>query len=55
MEEKYRIPLFYPYVNDDMRNEVMDTLHSRWIGQGVKVDQFEQAFAKKFNQQYFRY
>jgi len=52
MEEKYRIPLFYPYVNDDMRNEVMDTLHSRWIGQGVKVDQFEQAFAKKFNQQY---
>lgn len=46
------INMFYPYVPREVRKEVSDTLKSRWIGQGPKVDKFEQEFAKKFNQKY---
>ncbi len=46
------IHLFYPYVPKETTDEVIDTLKSRWIGQGPKVDKFEQDFSKKFNQKY---
>ena len=47
-----QIPLFYPYVNEEMREAVDEVLHSRFIGQGPKVDIFEKDFCKKFNVPY---
>lgn len=44
------IPLFHPFVPDDAIGEVTETLRSRWVGQGIKVDKFEQEFERKFNQ-----
>ncbi len=46
------IHLFYPYVSKEAADEVADTLKSRWIGQGPKVDKFEDDFSQKFNQKY---
>lgn len=46
------ISLFNPYIPKEVIDEVVDTLNSRWIGQGPKVDKFEADFAKKFNQKY---
>ena len=37
-----------PYVPPGAIEEVLDTLNSRWIGQGPKVDRFEKEFEKKF-------
>ncbi len=42
------IPLFYPEVPREAIDEVADTLSGRWIGQGPKVDKFEQLFKNKF-------
>lgn len=47
-----KINLFYPYVPENAVDEVVETLHSRWIGQGPKVDQFEADFSEKFNQKH---
>ena len=44
------IPLFYPSVPQEATSEVMDTLNSRWIGQGPKVDLFEKRFSEKFTE-----
>jgi len=46
------INLFNPYVPEDAISEVTDTLRSRWIGQGERVDRFENDFSNKFNQPY---
>lgn len=46
------IDLFYPYVPEDAIDEVVDTLHTRWIGQGDRVDRFEKDFSEKFGQKY---
>lgn len=46
------INLFHPYVTADMREAVDEVLHSRFIGQGPKVEQFEEAFAKRFGLDY---
>ncbi len=43
------IPLFYPYVPRKARESAEETLRSRFIGQGPKVDEFEKQFCKKFN------
>jgi dTDP-4-amino-4,6-dideoxygalactose transaminase len=43
------IVLFYPHVPRKAKEYVCDTLDSRWIGQGPKVDRFEAAFRAKFN------
>lgn len=43
------IDLFYPYVTQDMRDAVNEVLHSRFVGQGPKVDLFEKEFSKLFN------
>lgn len=42
------IVLFYPYVSPAARRAVAQTLKTRWIGQGPKVDEFEQKFMEKF-------
>jgi perosamine synthetase len=42
------IVLFHPHISDKAREYVNDTLKTRWIGQGPKVDKFEQEFSKKF-------
>lgn len=48
-----QIPLFWPHVNKKaVLKEIKDTLDSRWIGQGPKVDKFEQEFGKKFKYKY---
>jgi len=40
--------LFYPFVPDGAYEEVLDTLKSRWIGQGPKVDALESDFSRRF-------
>ena len=47
-ENKGNIVLFYPNIPEEVIPEVEDTLRSRWIGQGPKVDRFEREFAAKF-------
>jgi len=42
------IVLFYPHVSELAKSSVMETLDSRWIGQGPKVKVFEENFSKKF-------
>tara|TARA_B100000795_G_scaffold33261_1_gene21910 strand:+ start:2330 stop:3481 length:1152 start_codon:yes stop_codon:yes gene_type:complete len=42
------IVLFFPHVSELAKIAVMDTLDSRWIGQGPKVKLFEENFSKKF-------
>lgn len=43
-----KVVMAYPYVPHDAEFEVFDTLNSRWIGQGPKVDRFEEVFEEKF-------
>ncbi len=48
-----KYPLFYPYIpKQKILKEIADTLSRRFLGQGPKVDQFEQAFNKKFGYKY---
>jgi len=42
------IVLFHPDIPKNAINYVTDTLNSRWIGQGPKVDKFENEFIRKF-------
>ena len=42
------IDLFTPYIPEDVKIEVLNTLNSRWIGQGPKVNRFEEDFNYKF-------
>lgn len=49
MEEgRDAIPLFYPHVPSGAIQEVTETLEGRWIGQGPKVEEFEQQMANRF-------
>ncbi len=48
LDEKEGIPLFYPYVPESAIDEVSSTLRSRWIGQGPKVELFENKFRERF-------
>ncbi len=48
LDEKDGVPLFYPHIPKGAIEEVADTLSGRWIGQGPKVDKFEQLFKEKF-------
>ena len=48
-----KIPLFWPNIpREDILKEIDDTLSTRWIGQGPKVDLFEKEFGKKFGYKY---
>jgi len=42
------IVLFHPHISDRARKYVDETLRTRWIGQGPKVDLFEGEFARRF-------
>jgi perosamine synthetase len=42
------IVLFYPHIPKKATEYVTETLNSRWIGQGPKVNKFEKDFGKKF-------
>lgn len=46
------IDLFKPYVPYKVRAAVDETLSTRWVGQGPKVDKFEKDFQKKFGTPY---
>lgn len=47
------INLFYPYVpKKKILKELSDTLSTKWIGQGPKVDLFEKKFAKLMGYKY---
>lgn len=48
MKEDEGVFLFYPYVPDTAIEEVTKVLHSRWIGQGPRVAEFEKQFTTKF-------
>jgi len=43
-----KIVLFRPHIPAGAAAEVADTLNSRWIGQGPKVDRFEKEFSSRF-------
>lgn len=42
------VVLFHPHMPARAIDYVTDTLKTRWIGQGPKVEQFEQNFSKRF-------
>ena len=44
------IVLFHPHIPRKAKEYVCDTLSTRWIGQGPKVDLFEQRFKEHFGQ-----
>ena len=49
MEEKVgNINICYPFLGNKAVEYVTDTLNSRWVGQGPKVDLFEQKFKERF-------
>ena len=47
-DDPENIVMFYPHVSELAKEEVMDTLNSRWIGQGPKAKLFEERFSDKF-------
>ena len=48
LEPSSGVPLFYPTVPPEAIHEVADTLSGRWIGQGPKVERFEDEFRRRF-------
>jgi perosamine synthetase len=48
MSETEGTVLFYPHVGKNAKKYVNEVLDSRWIGQGPKVELFEEAFAQRF-------
>jgi perosamine synthetase len=48
MSESEGVVLFHPHIPSKAIDYVSDTLGTRWIGQGPKVDRFEQLFHEKF-------
>lgn len=43
-----KIPIAHPHLTEDSKQAVLETLNTRWIGEGPKVKAFEQAFEEKF-------
>lgn len=48
MNESEGIVLFHPHIPESAIAEVSNVLHSRWIGQGPRVAQFEKEFSQRF-------
>ena len=48
MRKKELIPMFYPHVPETVIEKLAETLRTRWVGQGPKVDEFEKEFQSKF-------
>src|SRR3990167_1596990 len=46
------IPLFWPYTSKKIRTAVRENLKTRWLGQGLAVNEFERLFGERFNCQY---
>lgn len=46
LDSKNGIPLFFPHVSSKAQEYVSKALTSRWIGQGPRVDEFEEKFSK---------
>ena len=46
------IPLFKPFMSDQVGEELSKVLHSGYIGQGPKVDEFEEELKKVFQSDY---
>jgi dTDP-4-amino-4,6-dideoxygalactose transaminase len=44
-----KITLFHPYVPDSAKKAVRQTLNTRWIGQGPRVEEFEKLWEKKIS------
>jgi len=49
MNTEEGIVLFHPHMPKNAKKYVCDTLDSRWIGQGPRVDLFEERFKAQFN------
>jgi dTDP-4-amino-4,6-dideoxygalactose transaminase len=47
-EKRGNVSVFHPFVGKKAVQYVTDTLNSKWIGQGPKVERFEQEFSNKF-------
>jgi dTDP-4-amino-4,6-dideoxygalactose transaminase len=43
------IVLFHPHIPRNAKQYVNDTLSTRWIGQGPRVDEFEKKFSERFS------
>jgi len=48
-EEKYKIPLFYPYISEEVIPNVVEILKSKHPGQGALIGEFEDKFGKMFD------
>tara|TARA_Y100000992_G_scaffold300827_1_gene270305 strand:+ start:1002 stop:2144 length:1143 start_codon:yes stop_codon:yes gene_type:complete len=48
LKEKNKLLLFYPYISKKSYKNIVQTIDSRWVGQGPKVDLFEKRFSKMF-------
>ncbi|AWW50608.1 DegT/DnrJ/EryC1/StrS aminotransferase family protein [Polynucleobacter paneuropaeus] len=48
MDPSKGLVLFYPDISPNAINSVNETLSGRWIGQGPKVESFQNEFTKKF-------
>ncbi len=48
LKEKNKILMFYPYISPKSYRNISNTIKSRWIGQGPKVNLFEKKFSNKF-------
>lgn len=46
--KKGNIVLFHPHISPKSLGEISQTLSTRWIGQGPKVDKFEKMFQERF-------
>ncbi len=47
MDPREGIPILYPHIPSNAVKYVEEVLSTRWIGQGSKVNQFEDEFSKK--------
>lgn len=54
MSTQYRWPLFWPHIPNKKKlfEELEACLNTRWIGQGPRVEKFEEEFKKKFSARY---
>lgn len=46
--DEKNIVLFHPHIPQGAFDEIQETLQTRWIGQGPKVEQFENEFNRRF-------
>ena len=42
------IPLFKVAMSEKINVPLLEVIHSGWIGQGKKVEEFEEALSKRF-------